>query len=255
MRRPLFKIKPVNHIFKTAGAIGGLATIGFFGFIFGFTGGALIDQLILHFREKVRLKNFFKQPESIIEIDNNHLQSFIEASAVAAAFFLCTKDSSKIEVLSSIGSFYFPEAPENTNECLQDMPEPDFRALSAFFGRTASAEQKKKLNGLIDSLGLKQLLLHIMSEDPDSKTAEIITAADFMSFSSPADGCLDENSKAADYALLGLGPGASKDEIKRVYYNLAAHFHPDAGADLSAEQRKITEDAFKKINSAYERIK
>lgn len=51
---------------------------------------------------------------------------------------------------------------------------------------------------------------------------------------------------AKDYhKVLGIGKGASKDEIKKAYRKLALLFHPDRNGSPSAEGR------FKEINEAY----
>lgn len=49
------------------------------------------------------------------------------------------------------------------------------------------------------------------------------------------------------YAFLGLKPGASIDEVKRNYRNLARVFHSDKGNVMNDEAMKL-------INRAYERI-
>lgn len=255
MLKPVIKIILRNHIFKIAAALTGLIFIGFFGLIFGFIGGALIDQLRFHLRDKNKLKRFFLKPESIDIHESDKLLNFIEAAALSIVFYLCIKEPAKTEVLSSVSSLYFPEAPANTCESLQDLSQPDFQALAAFFGSKASSEQKQNLNRLINSIGLKPPLLRKLIEAPEGKTARLIAAADFLTFGSTVNNEEPENSKAADYALLGLNQDASKEEIKHVYYNLAAHFHPDSGTELTPEQREITENAFKKISTAYERIK
>ena len=57
-----------------------------------------------------------------------------------------------------------------------------------------------------------------------------------------------------DYRILGLKPGASIKDVRRVYKNLAAQFHPDTGVNLSSAQQKITEEAYLKIREAHDRI-
>ena len=47
------------------------------------------------------------------------------------------------------------------------------------------------------------------------------------------------------YEVLGVQKGASKDQIKDAYRNLAMQFHPDRNKDVGAEER------FKEISEAY----
>lgn len=49
------------------------------------------------------------------------------------------------------------------------------------------------------------------------------------------------------YEVLGVGKGASQDEIKKAYRTLAKKFHPDANPDDPGAEAK-----FKEINEAYE---
>lgn len=51
------------------------------------------------------------------------------------------------------------------------------------------------------------------------------------------------------FAVLGLKPGTSEDEIKKTYKSLAKTFHPDKNNDPKAEEK------FKKITNSYEVLK
>ena len=48
------------------------------------------------------------------------------------------------------------------------------------------------------------------------------------------------------YRILGLKPGASEEEVKRAYRQLAKKYHPDVNKEPGAEEK------FKEINEAYE---
>lgn len=51
------------------------------------------------------------------------------------------------------------------------------------------------------------------------------------------------------YEVLGISKGASPDEIKRAYRNLALKYHPDR---VTADKKKEAEERFKEISEAYE---
>lgn len=51
------------------------------------------------------------------------------------------------------------------------------------------------------------------------------------------------------YEVLGLAKGASADEVKKAYRNLALKFHPDR---VSADKKKDAEERFKEVSEAYE---
>ncbi|MBN1383964.1 MAG: molecular chaperone DnaJ [Elusimicrobia bacterium] len=50
------------------------------------------------------------------------------------------------------------------------------------------------------------------------------------------------------YEILGISKGASEDEIKKAYRNLALQFHPDR---VPEEKKKEAEERFKEISEAY----
>ncbi|KAH9312785.1 hypothetical protein KI387_027820, partial [Taxus chinensis] len=51
------------------------------------------------------------------------------------------------------------------------------------------------------------------------------------------------------YEVLGLSGGASKQDIKKAYRNLARQFHPDTAA--SSEEKSINTEIFMQIQNAY----
>jgi len=54
--------------------------------------------------------------------------------------------------------------------------------------------------------------------------------------------------------ILGLGPGASKEEVEQAYRDLANVWHPDRFANNPRLQEKA-EEKLKEINSAYQYIR
>ncbi len=53
------------------------------------------------------------------------------------------------------------------------------------------------------------------------------------------------------YEVLGIGPGASADEVRRAFHRFAARYHPDRYPDLSAEERERLEAWYRRGTEAY----
>jgi len=80
----------------------------------------------------------------------------------------------------------------------------------------------------------------------------------------PGDGGGPEEGKAAEnarekldgdpYEVLGLARGASPDEIKRAYRELANKYHPDKVSHLGEEFKALAHKRFKEIQAAYEAL-
>ena len=56
------------------------------------------------------------------------------------------------------------------------------------------------------------------------------------------------------YAVLGVSPDATDDEVRRAYRTLALKHHPDRVAALGDDIRRAAEKKFQEINEAKERI-
>lgn len=63
-----------------------------------------------------------------------------------------------------------------------------------------------------------------------------------------------EQATPKDYQLLGLHPGASFDDVKRAYRELAKKWHPDRYSDAPPWARLRAEEKFKDLQEAYQRI-
>ena len=63
-----------------------------------------------------------------------------------------------------------------------------------------------------------------------------------------------ENDESA-YAVLGISPNATDDEVKSAYRRMAMKNHPDKVASLGPEVQKAAEEKFRQIQDAYETIK
>jgi len=57
------------------------------------------------------------------------------------------------------------------------------------------------------------------------------------------------------YAVLGISPSATDDEVKSAYRRMAMKNHPDKVATLGPDVQKAAEEKFRQIQEAYETIK
>lgn len=60
--------------------------------------------------------------------------------------------------------------------------------------------------------------------------------------------------KSKYYKILGISEGATPEEIKKAYRNLAKQHHPDRYANEPDNVREMHEKKFKEINEAYEKL-
>ena len=60
---------------------------------------------------------------------------------------------------------------------------------------------------------------------------------------------------AEAYAVLGLEPEASLDDVKTAYQQLVQQYHPDRVADLGPELQEVADRKTKELNAAYTLLK
>lgn len=209
-----------NHIFKAGGAAAGLITgLGLFGIIFGFLGGALIDQLTKSLRQKNRLKKFFTGPQEFTKPDSE----LISASAAACVWSKCSEDPFKRSIFEEELHSYLKAVPRCCVETLKEIDSISMPGIEQYFELHADEQIRADVERLKQSCGLNR-----KANEPAASEE--------------------------DYRLLGLEPGAQREEVKKVFRRLAGQFHPDSGANLSSRQQQLSEEAFRKIREAYERI-
>ncbi len=61
--------------------------------------------------------------------------------------------------------------------------------------------------------------------------------------------------RKSPYVVLGVEPGASAEEIKKTYRDLASKYHPDKMEHMGEEFRELAERKFKEIQEAYQQLK
>ena len=71
----------------------------------------------------------------------------------------------------------------------------------------------------------------------------------------PPPGANREDRSDDPRRILGVGPDADQNEIRRAYHRLAAQYHPDKVAHLGEDLRHLAEKKFKSIQAAYEALK
>ncbi len=57
------------------------------------------------------------------------------------------------------------------------------------------------------------------------------------------------------WTVLGLTRGASREEVKKAYRELAGKYHPDRVNHLGEEFKVMAEERFKKVQAAYQELK
>jgi DnaJ like chaperone protein len=88
----------------------------------------------------------------------------------------------------------------------------------------------------------------------DSRWKETGTASD-REDGDPGRARREESRPRSPHEILGVNRGASQEEIRHAYRELANKYHPDKVAHLGEEFQKLAEKRFKEIQEAYQTLK
>jgi DnaJ-domain-containing protein 1 len=64
----------------------------------------------------------------------------------------------------------------------------------------------------------------------------------------------EEEAESDPYSILGIQPGASKEEIRAAYKKLASQYHPDKVQHLGEEFQELAHKKFVAIQKAYDAL-
>jgi DnaJ like chaperone protein len=59
----------------------------------------------------------------------------------------------------------------------------------------------------------------------------------------------------ADYHVLGIEPGATDEEVKKAYRQMAIRYHPDKVQHMGEEFQKGAKEKFQQVQAAYENVR
>lgn len=100
---------------------------------------------------------------------------------------------------------------------------------------------------------LKQNLQNSHSQNGSTYTTSQSQREHHSSKESSSDSPIHEEKKIRFYAILGLPPNASMQEVKQAYKKLVKRCHPDLFFD-NPSRREKAQEILTKINQAYEEL-
>ena len=110
--------------------------------------------------------------------------------------------------------------------------------------------------GWLDDLIVLGLIWHLFFRRQGASSEQPASAAN-----GDSEGAQDRSQRfssdqAADpHSILGVPEGASQEDIRAAYRQLAAQYHPDKLAHLGEEFQILAEQKFKAIQSAYDALR
>lgn len=239
------------------GVIGGL---GLFGAILGGLIGFLLDELSAKRERWKRIDLFFAtgRPEGLDDRSTR-----LAAISALAGSTIALADSRKFGIVG-IGL-----AKRRIAETF-DLEPPAREAVDYFFDRFISCDKPAidnicaTLRSLSDENTNEAIILLLYRVAPgegdsiDAPQDEFVRrVSETLEMDPERFAMLRGTSVPTDdeaYRILGIETDASTEEIRKIYRRLASQFHPDTNVDLGDERMRISEEAFIRIQNAYNRI-
>ena len=101
---------------------------------------------------------------------------------------------------------------------------------------------------------LKQFESEFLRQYPEMPVGLPEWASDSSQKEQPGDQPTPETDHQSPYEILGILPGATRQEITEAYRNRIKLYHPDKVAGLAPEFRELAEERSKGINAAYDEL-
>lgn len=254
---------------RVAGALIGIPG-GLFGIVFGFLIGFLLDRILTDLLFRRRVERFVTAGH-----DEEHAPPEAKAiSVVGLATYVAGADGAV--TLSQTGRIHdfvrrrrvrdrsrweerFPVLTRLQNpdagihrlmdECarLSSRLRPD--RLAEVYRSASDSHERRELAGLLVRLARRgSIRMSRAGYERLTQTVELLGLSqqeleDLMANTRDLD--------AKSCRILGVSRSAGPKEVKRGYRRLVAQFHPDRNAVLSEAQRRETEEAFLRIQDAY----
>ncbi|UCD85826.1 MAG: TerB family tellurite resistance protein [Deltaproteobacteria bacterium] len=236
---------------KLVGASVGWLLGGPWGAVFGGFLGHLYDK-----RDTPKIRDYRQIPKDEL----NYSFIFI-ANIVALLISVAKVDGTvKQEEVRVIKNF-FRQTLGYSGEDLQLVRELIKRALNQDFDLRLICQRINKIFSYEERLALLRVLYSVAYADKVIKKSEeglIDTIAGYLHISgSDRVSIKGEFVREKDkyYHILGIERNASKEEIKRAYWEMANKYHPDRVSHLGKEFSELAHQRIVQINEAYDRIK
>ena len=99
---------------------------------------------------------------------------------------------------------------------------------------------------------IREIAYHFAIENSDFESIKAMFGSSQNDNNNPHN--TTPNALAKAYAILGLQPNATAEEVKKAYRNMAKKYHPDRVITEDAAIKKGAEEKFKQVQEAYELI-